>query len=123
MFGDCQIAEKILKTKDPRKIKSLGRKVKGFTDEVWDDNCLQIVRLGNVCKVRYLILRTEVFPNWPRGYKLEYSLELKMFKIASFKVICTDSTEILFSQIQLKSFFKTRVCWFELSLAKTKFFH
>ena len=54
LFGDCQIAEKILKTKDPRKIKSLGRKVKGFTDEVWDDNCLQIVRLGNVCKVRYL---------------------------------------------------------------------
>ena len=62
LFGDCQIAEKILKTKDPRKIKSLGRKVKGFTDEVWDDNCLQIVRLGNVCKVRYLILRIEVFP-------------------------------------------------------------
>ena len=46
-----------------------------------------------------------------------------MFQIASFKIICTDSSEILFSQILLKSFFsKTRVCWFELSLAKTKFF-
>ena len=28
-----------------------------------------------------------------------------MFQIASFKIICTDSTEILFSQILLKSFF------------------
>ena len=45
-----------------------------------------------------------------------------MFQIASFKTICTDSTEILFSQILLKYFFKTKVCWFELSLAKTKFF-
>ena len=41
----------------------------------------------------------------------------------------TDSSEILFSQILLKSFFfKNRVCWFELllgkkTLAKTKFFH
>ena len=33
-----------------------------------------------------------------------------MFQIASFKIICTDSTEILF--------LKTKVCWFELSLAK-----
>ena len=46
-----------------------------------------------------------------------------MFQIASLKIICTDSSEILFSQILLKSFFsKTRVCWFELSLAETKFF-
>ena len=28
-----------------------------------------------------------------------------MFQIASFKVFCTDSTKILFSQILLKSFF------------------
>ena len=28
-----------------------------------------------------------------------------MFQIASYKIICTDSTEILFSQILLKSFF------------------
>ena len=41
-----------------------------------------------------------------------------MFQIASFKIICTDSTEILFSQILLKSFFKNRVCWFELLLGK-----
>ena len=43
-----------------------------------------------------------------------------MFQIASFKIICTDSTEILFAQIPLK--YKTRVCWFELLLTKTKFF-
>ena len=29
----------------------------------------------------------------------------QMFQIASFKIICTDSTEILFSRILLKSFF------------------
>ena len=45
-----------------------------------------------------------------------------MFEISSFKIICTDSTEILFSYILLIFFFKTRVCWFELSLARTKFF-
>ena len=45
-----------------------------------------------------------------------------MFQIASFKIICTDSTEILFSQTLLIFFFKTRVCWFELSLAKISFF-
>ena len=46
-----------------------------------------------------------------------------MFQNASFKIIYKDSTEILFSEILLKSFFfKTRACWFELSLAKTIFF-
>ena len=47
-----------------------------------------------------------------------------MFQIASLKIICTDSTEILFSQILLKSFFKTRVCRFELlyHLPKLSFF-
>ena len=39
-----------------------------------------------------------------------------MLQVASFKIICTDSSKILFSQILVKSFF-------ELSLAKTKFFH
>ena len=29
----------------------------------------------------------------------------QMFQIASFKIICIDSTKILFSQILLKSFF------------------
>ena len=71
LFGDCQIAEKILKTKDPRKIKSLGRKVKGFTDEVWDDNCLHIVRLGNVCKVRYLGLNVRK-PVWGVSVKASF---------------------------------------------------
>ena len=32
-----------------------------------------------------------------------------MFQIASFKIICTDSTEILFSQILLKSFFFSKI--------------
>ena len=36
-----------------------------------------------------------------------------MFQIASFKLVFTDFTEF---------FFQTTVCWFELSVAKTKYF-
>ena len=41
-----------------------------------------------------------------------YIWSYQMLEIANLKIICTDSTEISF---------KTKVCWFELSLAKTKF--
>ena len=52
LFGDSAIANKILLDNDPRRIKSLGRKVHGFTDEVWNANCLQIVKQGNIAKVQ-----------------------------------------------------------------------
>ena len=34
-FGDYETAEKILKTKDPKKAKELGREVKGYDDNIW----------------------------------------------------------------------------------------
>ena len=36
-FGDEETAEKIYKQDDPRKIKELGRKVKNYDDNVWDE--------------------------------------------------------------------------------------
>jgi len=35
LFGDYEVAEKILKTTSPMKIKQLGRQVKGFKDKTW----------------------------------------------------------------------------------------
>ena len=42
-----------------------------------------------------------------------------MFHIASIKIICTDSTEISFSQILLKSFFQTYLPKLSFSLTLT----
>jgi len=36
-FGDYDTAEKILKTKDPKKAKELGRQVKNYDDKVWNE--------------------------------------------------------------------------------------
>ena len=44
-----------------------------------------------------------------------------MFQIASFKIICTDSTEILFSQILLKSFSKLGSAGLNYHLPKLSF--
>ena len=35
-FNDKETAEKILKTKDPKKAKALGREVKNYDDEIWN---------------------------------------------------------------------------------------
>ena len=51
LFGDCAIANKISKEKDPGRMKALGRKVHGFTDELWNANCLHLVKQGNIAKV------------------------------------------------------------------------
>jgi ribA/ribD-fused uncharacterized protein len=50
LFSDEETAEQILKTSNPRDQKALGRKVKGFVDEVWKDNAKPIVRNGNIYK-------------------------------------------------------------------------
>lgn len=52
LFGDCRIMNKVLKTDSPRKMKSLGREVSGFSDEIWNANCLDIVKQANIAKVR-----------------------------------------------------------------------
>lgn len=50
MFGDYEIAEKIMEADHPRDQKALGRKVKGFDKDHWERYCKDIVYDGNVAK-------------------------------------------------------------------------
>lgn len=50
LFGDISTAEKILQIKHPREVKSLGRGVKDFNNEIWNQNRVQIVYNGNRLK-------------------------------------------------------------------------
>ena len=47
LFGDEEIRTQILNTSDPRKCKALGRKVKNFDKDLWNQNKIQIVNQGN----------------------------------------------------------------------------
>jgi len=49
-FEDHEIAKEILNHTSPRKIKSLGRKVKNFNEEVWCKRRYNIVKKGNMHK-------------------------------------------------------------------------
>jgi len=49
-FGDDEIAQKILATDDPSEQKQLGRQVKDFDSEIWDEVCNEIVYEGNLAK-------------------------------------------------------------------------
>ena len=50
LFGDEEIRKEILACSDPKRIKALGRKVRGFDQEVWDNFKYAIVLGGNWCK-------------------------------------------------------------------------
>lgn len=50
LFNDSGVAAKILDTKSPRTVKSLGRQVQGFRESVWKDHREQIVYDGNYAK-------------------------------------------------------------------------
>lgn len=50
LFDSQQIAEKIIKEKDPRQQKELGKQVKNFVQEVWDNEAKRIVYKGNHAK-------------------------------------------------------------------------
>ena len=47
LFGDEEIRVKILNTSDPRRCKALGRKVKHFDKDIWNQNKIRIVTQGN----------------------------------------------------------------------------
>lgn len=49
-FGDDETLEKILAAKSPRKIKALGRQVKGFDGKKWDSIKFKVVVSGNMAK-------------------------------------------------------------------------
>jgi len=46
LFNDISTANKILKVSDPKIIKELGRQVKNFNEEIWKQNCKNIVYWG-----------------------------------------------------------------------------
>ena len=50
LFGDAEVAQKILAAGHPRMHKALGRKVKNFDDAVWKRERLTIVKAGSRAK-------------------------------------------------------------------------
>lgn len=50
VFEDYEIQEKILKSNNPRDIKALGRKIKNFTEEKWNEHKIPIVAQGSYLK-------------------------------------------------------------------------
>lgn len=65
LFGDDGILAKVLLAKTPGKAKELGRKVKNFDPEVWDNSKFKMVVEGNLYKfsadpsLKLFLLRTE----------------------------------------------------------------
>ena len=52
LFNDLEIYNQILKCKSPVQFKQLGRKIKGFDEEVWKENRINIVYTGNLAKFK-----------------------------------------------------------------------
>ncbi len=50
LFGDTDIANKIMNTNSPSEIKKLGRMVSGFDSVIWDSHKVAIVYKGNLLK-------------------------------------------------------------------------
>lgn len=50
LFGDVEVAEKILKEKNPKEIKKFGREVKNFNAEIWSRNLFHLCSVGMVEK-------------------------------------------------------------------------
>lgn len=50
LFDDEKILEKILQSETPNEVKSLGRKVKNFDPELWNEHKYEIVKKGNLLK-------------------------------------------------------------------------
>jgi ribA/ribD-fused uncharacterized protein len=50
VFNDMQAAEDILKAQTPKEAKAIGRRVKGFNDEVWNEVSFNMVVNVNLCK-------------------------------------------------------------------------
>lgn len=46
LFGDTEIADKILQAKTPKEQKALGRKVRNFDEKIWTAKCEKFVRIG-----------------------------------------------------------------------------
>jgi ribA/ribD-fused uncharacterized protein len=90
LMGDGGTADKILAAETPAEAKALGREVKNFKQEVWDQNCDRVVEQGQFLKfgqderLKGILLGTgereivETSPNdriWGVGFNTEDALE------------------------------------------------
>ena len=50
LFKDEEMLEKIINCESPAEAKKLGRAVRGFVPKVWDEQCYEIVKKGNIYK-------------------------------------------------------------------------
>ncbi|MNU12709.1 Swarming motility protein YbiA [compost metagenome] len=50
LFNDLETLEQILRAETPNQAKSLGRKVKNFDPQLWDEHKYEIVKQGNLLK-------------------------------------------------------------------------
>lgn len=50
LFGDEKTLAEIMAAHHPKQYKALGQQVSGFVQEIWDENCCDIVVKGNVAK-------------------------------------------------------------------------
>ena len=50
LFNDSEMLEKILQSPSPNQAKSLGRKVKNFDPQLWEEHKYEIVKKGNLLK-------------------------------------------------------------------------
>ena len=50
LFEDKEIFEQILKTKSPKEVKALGRKIRNFDEQKWLESRYEIVKQANILK-------------------------------------------------------------------------
>lgn len=50
LFSDTEIRDKIMNASHPKQYKDLGRKIRGFDQDIWNDSCCGIVIKGNMAK-------------------------------------------------------------------------
>ncbi|MDE6101673.1 MAG: NADAR family protein [Ruminococcus sp.] len=50
LFGDVEINKEIMSAKHPKQFKTLGRRISGFDEKIWDENKTDIVIKGNYAK-------------------------------------------------------------------------
>ncbi|CAJ0540147.1 Ff.00g074050.m01.CDS01 [Fusarium sp. VM40] len=67
VFNDQDIAAQILKTGSPRKVKSLGRKVKNFDEKTWLKHRRDVARRGNILKFTRAITEEGFKRGTPNG--------------------------------------------------------
>lgn len=50
LFGDDEMLEAIMNAKHPKQMKAFGRAVKRFDNDIWNRECYDIVKRGNLAK-------------------------------------------------------------------------